>query len=180
MKAWSILAYILGVLLIALGIWCMVTPIETYGVIAWLIGLAMIVDGVANIANWVQLRKMDMGNAWILVGAIFSVVVGLIIFFSLGLRLAVDLFIAVMIAIWLIAIGVMRIAAGIRLRNIHVKGGEPEIGKRWWLAVLFGVLVVLVGILSLLDPIVIALSVGLIIGACIVSAGVATIAQAAS
>ena len=45
---------------------------------------------------------------------------------------------------------------------------------------MFGVFVVLVGILSLLDPIVIALSVGLIIGACIVSAGVATIAQAAS
>ena len=180
MNVGKVLGVILGVLLVALGIWCMLTPVKTYSALAWLIGLAMIVDGVSSIAVWFQLRQQDMDNVWTLVAAIISVILGIILTISLAAQIVVDFLIVVLAAIWLIAMGAMRIAAGMRLRAIHVKGGVEDIGKRWWLAVVMGVLVMLVGILSLFDPIVLMLGIGMFMGGCIVVAGVSAIGIAAS
>lgn len=180
MNIGRVLGVIFGVLLIALGVWCMLTPVETYGALAWMLGLAMIVDGVANLANWDQLRRMDMWNGWTIAAAVISIILGVILVISLGARLAVDLFIAIMAAIWLIALGVLRIASGIRLRSIHKKGGVEEIGKRWWLVVILGALILLVGILSLFNPIVVVFGIGMFMGLCIVMAGLATLGFAVS
>ena len=180
MNVGKVLGAIFGVLLIILGIWCIMTPVETYGALAWMLGLAMIVDGVANLANWDQLRRMDMWNGWTIAAAVISIILGVILLISLGARLAVDLFIAILAAIWLIAVGVMRIASGITLRNIHKKGGVEEIGKRWWLVVILGALIVLVGILSLFNPIVIVFGIGVFMGFCIITAGLATLGFAIS
>ena len=180
MNIGKVCGMILGILLIAIGVWCMLTPVATYGALAWIIGLAMIIDGVANIANWIQLRQQDMANIWMMISAVISIILGIILTISLAAQFAFDFFIVILAAIWLIALGVMRIAAGLRLRAIHVKGGEEEIGKRWWLAVILGVLVLLLGVLSLFDPIVLVVGIGMFMGACIVMAGVTAIGVAAS
>ena len=180
MKIWNILAIVMGVLLIVLGIWCIMTPVQTYLALAWFVGFGMLADGIANIFAWNELRKADMANVWTMVGAIISIILGIIVLISMGARLAVDLFIVIMAAIWLIAMGVMRVAAGLRLRSIHKKGGVEEIGKRWYLAVILGVLMVLVGILSLFDPIVLMFGIGVFMGTCIVMAGIAAYGTAAS
>jgi len=179
-KVWNILAIIMGVALIALGIWCIVTPVATYLALAWILGLGMVVDGIANIFAWNELRKADMANAWTMVGAIISIILGAIVLVSWGAQLAVDLFIVVMAAIWLIAMGVTRIVAGIRLRSIHTKGGVENIGKRWFLTVILGLLMAIVGILSLFEPVVLMFGIGVFMGGCIIVAGVSAIGLATS
>ena len=180
MNVWKVLAIILGVILVGLGIWCMMTPVRTYLALAWVLGLDMILDGVASIFSWSQLRKMDMGNAWLMASGIISIILGIIITVNLGAQLMVDLFIVIVVAIWLIATGVMRVVAGIRLRSIHKKGGVENIGSRWYLAVILGVLLCLLGILSLFDPVVLMFGIGISMGCCIVFAGLSTIGTVTS
>ena len=57
----KVITIILGVLLAIGGVYCMFAPIATYATIGWLIGASMVIDGVARIVMWSELRKT--GNA---------------------------------------------------------------------------------------------------------------------
>ena len=61
-----IIKVILGVLLAVGGIYCMFTPIATYSTLAWLIGLAMIAEGVASVITWSSRRELGLANGWTL------------------------------------------------------------------------------------------------------------------
>ena len=75
---------IFGVLLVIGGIYCLVTPVETFGVLGWLIGLAMLVEGVSSALTWNERRKFGFADGWTLVGALASIVLGVVVLGSLA------------------------------------------------------------------------------------------------
>lgn len=179
MKASNVIAIILGIIVVIGGIYCLMTPGITYLSLAWLLGLVMVVDGIANIVTWFQLRKDGYSNGWALAAAVVSVVLGVVVLCSFAVQMAVDLFIAYMLAAWLIVSGIARILFGWRMRTLHKKMDTQIIGKNWWAAFVLGILLVIVGVLSLVNPTALMLATGMMIGLAIIIAGVSVIALAA-
>ena len=163
-----VLTIVLGILLVVGGMYCIFTPIATYSTVAWLIGLAMIVEGVASVISWSNLRKLGLASGWTLVGAIVSIVLGVFLLGSYVMQFAVDMIIAYMIAIWLVVAGIARIAAAIRMRS-----SQDQMGSSGWiLQIVLGVLIVILGIMCIFNPLSIMISVGMMLGVSIVFVGI--------
>ena len=174
MKALSI---ILGAILLIGGIFCFFTPVQTYSTLSWLIGLAMVVDGVGDIVMWNGRRKLGLADGWTLFGAIVSIVLGVILLGSFVARFAVDLFIAYLIAAWLVIGGITRIMAAFRIREFNRFSGYSSIGSNWVVLLVLGILIVILGVLCFFNPLSVMAGVGVMIGIAIICVGVDLIAR---
>ena len=178
MRASNVLAIIFGVLIIVGGIYCLMTPATTYMSLAWMLGIVMIVDGIANIVTWFQLRKEGLSNGWVLFDGVISIIFGIVLLGSFAARFAVDLFFAYAIAIWLIVTGIMRIGHSLQMRKLN-QGIQPQsIGERWWFALIMGILVIIAGVMCLFNPMIAMMSMGMLIGISVIFVGVSVIALA--
>ena len=88
------------------------------------------------------------------------------------MQLAVDIVIAYMAAVWILWIGILRMARAAQLRHIHNQLIASGIAKHWWLVMLTGVLLIVVGIFSLINPGIMGITIGLLIGIDILFAGI--------
>ncbi|MBQ9347395.1 MAG: DUF308 domain-containing protein, partial [Oscillibacter sp.] len=90
--------------------------------------------------------------------------------------LYLDMFIITMAAIWIIAIGVIRIIHAFRIRQfraaVQSEFSETIVGKDWWIGLILGILLALFGVLSLFNPVVLMLTIGIDIGIAVIIAGV--------
>ena len=169
----KIVTIILGVLMLIGGVYCAITPIATYSVLGWLIGLAMLAEGIGSVATWNERRKFGFADGWTLAGAIISIILGLILLFSFVAQWAIDVFIAYMIAAWLVIGGIVRIVAAVKLRKFNDNiGGESVIGASWGLLLVLGILVTLFGVLCLFNPLSVMMGVGFMLGVSIVCVGI--------
>ena len=176
MKALTI---ILGVLMLIGGVYCLLTPIATYSVLSWLIGLAMVVEGVGSVVSWNGRRKLGFADGWTLAGAIVSIILGVFLLGSFAAQFAVDLFIAYLIAVWLVIGGVSRIVASLKLRDFRKLGGMQSVGSHWGILLALGILVALLGILCLFNPTSVMVGVGFMLGLSIICVGVDLIVRGA-
>ena len=165
-----VVTIILGVLLVASGFYCMFTPVATYSALSVVIGMSMVVEGVAGIVVWSDLRKRGLADGWTLAEAILSIVFGVFLLGSFFLQFAVDMFIAYVIAIWLVFAGIARITAAIAARKMQDQTGTSASG--WVIQLVLGILIVILGILCVFNPLSIMVSVGMMLGMSIVFVGV--------
>lgn len=171
----KIITIILGVLLAIGGVYCIITPIATYSAISWLIGISMVAEGIARIILWSDLRKAGLANGWTLAGAIVSVLLGIFLLGSFVAQIAVDIFIAYLIAVWLVVAGITRIAVAVSLRREENQGA----GTSNWVALLaFGVLLIILGLLCVFNPTAVMVGVGFLLGLSITLTGVGLVATA--
>jgi len=77
-KHWYIPA-IIGVVLIAIGIYTYLTPLTTYGALTIIFSLSFLFTGLMELAFAIQNQKNIDGWAWYLIGGIFDTVVGFIL-----------------------------------------------------------------------------------------------------
>ena len=166
-----VLGIIFGVLIVLLGIWCIMTPVETYGVISWLIAFALIAEGISSIMVWNDYRKIGVSDTFMLIGGIISIILGIVLLGSLALRYAVDVFIAYVVAWWLLITGVIRIVRSFKMRNAR-NTIEAQVGTNWGLALVLGVLQVLLGIFCVANPVIVAVALGLEIGIGLIAGGI--------
>lgn len=170
-----VLTIILGALLIVGGIYCMFAPVATYSALGWVIGLSMVAEGIANVVTWNSRRKLGLASGWTLAAAIVSIVLGVFLLGSFALQFAVDMFIAYTIAIWLVFGGIARIVTAIAARSSFGKEGA----RGWIVQLIFGVLIVILGVLCIFNPLSIMAGVGLMWGVSIVAVGAGLIAVSA-
>ena len=170
-----VITFIMGALLVVGGIYCMFAPIATYAALSWLIGIAMVAEGVGCVVIWSDLRKRGLASAWTLVGAIISIVLGVFLLGSFAAQVAMDFFIAFMIAAWLIIAGVTRVIAAFSARGLQSKTGTNEVS--WVGLLILGILTVVLGILCFFNPLAVMASVGLLLGISIVCVGAGLIAR---
>ena len=171
----KIIAIIMGVLLAIGGVYCMFAPIATYATISWLIGAAMVIEGVARIVVWSEQRRNGYATGWTLVGAIVSLLLGIFLLGSFVAQFAVDVFIAYLIAVWMVVGGITRIIAAFELRNLQNQAG-PFAGSGSWVSVLaIGAIITVLGVLCIFNPTAVMISVGFLLGLSIVSTGVALV-----
>ena len=176
----KVLTVIFGIYMIICGLYCLFTPAITYLMVGYLIGISMICDAVAGYINWAELKKEGHGDGWILVSAILSTVLGCMVLGSAGLKLGLDVFIAYYIAVWLFFRGIIVIVRSFKMRKVHKDYDTAEVGTRWYVRLLLGILLCIFGVLSILNPLIIASTVGMFMGLGIISAGANLITWATS
>ena len=167
-----VIVFILGALLIVCGIFCMFAPIATYSALSWLIGIAMVAEGIGGIVVWNDLRKQGLANMWTLIGSIISVILGVFLLGSFVAQIAVDFFIAYLIAAWLIIAGIARIIGAFAVRNQQKQGGDNGMQVSWGLLLALGILTAILGVLCFFNPLSIMASVGLLLGMSILCVGI--------
>ena len=170
---------ILGAFMIVTGVYCLLTPAMTYLALGYIVGFNMVLDAIGGIAAWSDRKKAGEADGWTLAGAVVSLAFGLVLLGSAAMQLVVDMMIVYMAAAWLVAIGVIRIIRSVRLRRIHQKLQTELLGKRWWIVMLTGILLVMCGVMSFANPSGLMVAIGINFGINIIVAGASLIAIAA-
>ncbi len=168
----KVILIVFGVSMIGGGLYCLFTPELTYLTVGFIVGLSMVFDAVGGFLIWWQQRKIEgQGNGWLLTSAILSAVFGFFILNNAALQLSLDVFIVYYIAIWLLIHGIIVAIRSFKIRQLRNDPDTANLGKRWYIPLIFGILLCVFGVLSLLNPSIIASTIGIFIGLGIISAG---------
>ena len=167
----KVLSILLGIVMIICGTYCLISPGLTFLAIGWIVGFCMIVDAVGNIATWNARKKLGIADGWTLFATILSLCFGIIVIASNAVQFAVNIFIAYMAAAWVLWIGILRLALSAKMHHIRKELGNESIAKHWWLVMINGILLILIGILGLMNLAVAAIAIGTLIGIDILFAG---------
>ena len=179
MKTSRIITFILGIFMILTGVYCLFNPAMTYMTLVYVVGINMIVDAVGGIILWRERKKEGAADGWALAGAIASLVFGIVLIGSTALQLVVDMTIVYLAAMWLIVIGIIRIVLANKLHKVRKALDAEILGRRWWLVMVTGILLVICGVLSLFNPAGLIVAIGIHFGLNIIIAGANMIAVAA-
>jgi uncharacterized membrane protein HdeD (DUF308 family) len=90
---------------------------------------------------------------------------------DIRIQLFFDLFYAYIFAGWIIIDAIIMIVLAFKKRKTHKANAEGSIIKNWWLAFIFGILMLIVGILGLSNIVIIMNSIGTLIGLGVIFAG---------
>lgn len=167
----KVVSIVFGILLLAGGIYCLFAPVTAYSAISWLVGIAMLVEGIGSVISWNDRRRFGFADGWTLLGAIVSIILGCFLLFSFVAQYAVDLIIAYIIAAWLVFGGVTRIAAALRLRSFASTMSGGLVDASWGGLFLLGVVVTILGVLCFFNPLALMASVGALLGITIICLG---------
>ncbi|MEF9895202.1 MAG: DUF308 domain-containing protein [Clostridia bacterium] len=174
----KILAVVMGVLLLVGGFYCLLAPGATFLSLGWIVGICMAINGIGLLFSYFERRKSGETDIWALVGAIFSVAIGLVVMFSEGMQLFTNLMIVYAAAIWVTVMGVLRIVMAIKMKQIRGNIPEEMRGNRWIWMLALGVVLLVLGVLGFMNPLVVAVTLGIMIGGYIIVSGVNMIALA--
>ncbi|MCQ2559420.1 MAG: DUF308 domain-containing protein [Clostridia bacterium] len=168
----KVLSVILGLLMVAAGVYCICTPALTYLILGWVIGVCMVVNAIGSFFTYSERKKFGTADGWTLVGAIISLLLGLTLAANGIMQIMVDLFILYIVAAWLLIMGIIRIMMAIRLYRFRKSLAARVLGRNWGWVLIMGLLLVACGVLSLINPFSLMLAIGLIIGINLIVIGV--------
>lgn len=134
---WSVVR---GALAIIFGLIAFFAPIETALVLALVIGIFAIVDGVIDLVDAIRHRG-SAGVAGRIVLGVASILFGLVILFWPGRSLEV---LVILVGIWSVVVGILQIVVSVGHR------GDRDSGWVWGLVA--GILSVLFGVLVMISP----------------------------
>ena len=109
---------LLGVLAFIVGIYALRHVNVTIAALALLLGIFWIVNGVIELFTAIGLRGMP-GRGWTIILALLSIVAGIVVLAYPDISLVA---LAIVLGIWLVALGVIEIALAFKLRSL---GGPP-------------------------------------------------------
>ena len=156
----SILMSILGILLILLGIGCAVTPVATFMATGYFIAIVLIASGIAGFINAFYFKNYG----WNLVASILAVVLGVLAVTRPGGIEIIDGILIYLLGLWFIFRGCVSVYISLKARKL-------PIGSSWVPALIVGLLGILLGIYSLIHPMVPSIAIGLLIALYLIEQG---------
>lgn len=165
----KIFTIILGVIMALCGVSCMCTPIMTFLEAGYFLVILLLVYGLAAIVRSVMQKEYGMPFFF----GILSVILGVVIMAVPGLKLMTDGMLIYMMAAWFLVQGIVNIL-------VSMKQKKAVEGKGWIWTLILGILGVLLGIYSLVHPMLLAFTFGILVGIYFIESGVSLIAMAAA
>lgn len=136
-------------------------PGLTFISLGWLIGASIIIYGIGAGCAWFRARRWKTVTAWELVSAVLAVALGILILVNVKTQLVTDMVLIILAGVWLGASGIMRII------------GSAKLKPSWWgLGVVWGVLLTLTAVVSLIHPMIAVLSMGYCIAFGMITQGI--------
>ena len=165
------LEFIVGVLLIILGIFTFMKPDGTLTVVVVVYGLIAVITGICDIVFYMKMEQhMGFGPTISLVSGILSVMAGimLIVYLDAGKWILTLLF-----PIWFIAHCISRLS---HLNVVRIAAGRFY----YYFSLIVNILCLVLGVCMLINPVVSLLSFGVIIGIYLILLGLDNIVMAVS
>lgn len=153
---------VLGVLMGLCGIALASTPIVTFWETSYFFVLLLLVYGAASMARGVT--KKEYGGNFLF--GILSVVAGFLILFVPGLKFMTSSTIIYLMAVWFLLQGAVFLVFGVRAKKTNAET------KKWLGNLVMGVFSIILGIYSLIHPVALAFSVGVLIGIYFIFSGI--------
>ena len=161
----KVLGIILGVLMCIGGFYCMMAPGLAFSSLTVVFGITLIESAVAYFVFWLNVKDLKVNSSKLLINAILSLLAGIGLLTNIFTQLFVETFLIYMIAIVMTIRGIMQIA-----HSFDIKKVIP--GTKWVLNLICGILVTISGIMCIVNPIVLAITVGIIIAINIFTSGI--------
>ena len=152
-----ILTIISGILMILTAAFCFMNPGQTFLVLAFVIGLVMVLNGIIHTLAYLigrGLHNKGDNNGWILTEALITLVLGILI---LCTQLVVDAAIPMVFGIWVVVSGILRIEA-----STHINKEKKKTNFRTTL--ITGILTVFIGVFGFINPMIGWLSTAILLG----------------
>ncbi|MDO5414780.1 MAG: DUF308 domain-containing protein [Bacillota bacterium] len=152
-----ILTILSGILMILTGAFCFMNPGQTFLVLAFIIGLVMVINGIIHTLAYLigrGLHNKGDNNGWILTEALITLVLGILILCN---QLVVDAAIPMVFGIWVVVSGILRIEA-----STHINKDKKKSNFRTTL--ITGILTVFIGVFGFINPMIGWLSTAILLG----------------
>ncbi len=157
----TVLFVILGILLLAGGFSCMFTPLLTFMNAGYFVVILIVAFGIAGIIKAIAEKRFRVNFVF----SILSVLLGIIMLAFPGYLLFAETVMLMLTAVWFVVMGIITIATSV---TVTKAAGS----KIWILQLISGILAVLVGGYSFFQPMVMALSIGMLIGIFFIETGI--------
>lgn len=162
----KVLWIISGITLILLGIYCIFRPTATLISISFIIGLVILFNGILALSHYFFIRSLQ-GTSWLLFDGILGILFGILLL-STNLYAYLALIIPLLFSTWIVIIGIFKICNSIDIKNAGYN-------KNWYVLTIIGILCTLLGIAMWIKPILSAFTISIIVGICLIFAGISTI-----
>ena len=139
-KNWWLLT-IIGIGLVALGIWVYKNPIENYAALSSLFSAMVFVSGILEVGFALSNNKIMKGWGWQLAGGLFDLIIGFVLITRPALSMMV---LPIIFGIWLIFRGMIQVSRGFLLKEHQFAG--------WWWPVIGGIFVIIFGFFVTSNP----------------------------
>lgn len=157
----QIFMMVLGGILILCGLSCMVTPLVTAMELGYFLILLLLVYGIARIVRSVSSKEYGLDFVF----GILSVILGIIILVVPGLKAMTTGMLLYIMAGWFVIQGIVSIVRAVKVKK---EGGS----SMWIWGICSGVLCILMGVYSAVHPVVLALTMGLMVGLYFIVSGI--------
>jgi len=152
-----VLTILSGILMLATGVFCLINPGQTFLVLAFVVGIVMVINGIIHTLAYLVGRGLNNkgdNNGWILVDALITLLLGVLVLCN---QLVVDMAIPMVFGMWVLVSGILRVEAA-----SHINRGRKLVNFRSTL--ITGILTVIVGLFGFINPLVSWLTIGLLLG----------------
>lgn len=156
-----------GILFILLGTWMLTTPAESFKTFSIIIGLIVALSGLSEVIASIYYRKKHEEWAWNTFGGLLDLLIGVLILF--------DPEVFLIIVTLIISLSLL-FAAVVLIRSSITSNREGRSSWPWKLA--FGILILLLGIVLILHPQVLAVTMMFWMGISFISLGIVRIFMA--
>ena len=170
MSPQKIIQLIIGITLAFAGIYCILSPGVTVAVLAWIIGLFMVILALNRIGVWRERRALGFGENYELVSAILSFIFGAALIVSNFFQTMISTFIIYILAAWIAMLGVFRLLVASNLRRLEADTSVRI--NNYHAQMIGGVLLILIAVLIFIRPSIVTAMLGMFIGACLLLFGV--------
>ena len=146
--------------MIACGFSCMFTPLYTFLRMEYFIVILMLVFGIIGIIKSIAGKRFGVSFVF----DILSVILGIVLLVFPGTLLFAESVSLIITAIWIMMMGIVTIFDSIKYT-------KPLGGGMWILQLIFGILAILIGAYSFFNPLLLAISFGIMIGIFFIETG---------
>ena len=166
-KSMKVLNIIAGVLLIALGVYCLCNQDIAAMTAGLMVGVVMLISGVMEIVVFATTRGLLFGSGWLLLDGVLTVILSLFLLFNQWFTM---MSLPFLFTLWLLFSGVSRFVSAFDLRAL----GVHEWG--WILAI--GIILILAGLICMMDPWVSVAAIGVTVGLVFLLEGISSVIYA--
>lgn len=170
MSPQKVIQLVIGISLACAGIYCIISPGVTVALLAWIIGIFMVVLALSRIGVWRERKALGFGENYELVSAILSLIFGAALIVSNFFQTMVSTFIIYILAAWIAMLGIFRLLVASNLRRLEADTSVRI--NNYHAQMIGGVLLILIAVLIFIRPSIVTAMLGMFIGACLLLFGV--------
>lgn len=167
---------IFGILMVIGGIGCIAMPVATFTTLGWMVGASILIVGISGIFRFAAAH--DNRSKWDLLGGILEVLFGGLLIVNNAAQFIASIWIAYIAAAFVLVYGVTKIISAVRMKKINKEMPDKQRSAAWLAVMISGVLISLIGIVCIFQPMIAAISIGLLMGIYVLISGVETLAVA--